>query len=133
VIVAMHLATGALAGARAKSRGAALLLGPPLHLLGDLTPHGEIDSIWFEAVSGATILSGLAVAYGPLHPITLGAASAAAPDLEHVLPLLRPGGRELFPSHRWSRLHTSGGFAGWAQLLTAGVLLAALGRRRARR
>jgi hypothetical protein len=133
VIVTLHLATGALAGAGVRSRSAALLLGPPLHLIGDLVPHGEIDSVWFETGSGVVALSVLAAALGPLHPVTLGAASAAAPDLEHILPLPRPGGRELFPSHRWSRLHTSGGFSGLAQLVTAGLVLGTLLRRAGRR
>ena len=129
LIVTLHLATGALAGAGVRSRWAAVAVGPPLHLLGDVLPHGEIDSRAFEIGSGLAALSALAVAYGPLHPITLGAASAAAPDLEHVLPLPRPGGRPLFPSHRWQRLHHAGGLPGWAQFLCASIVIGALIRR----
>jgi hypothetical protein len=38
----------------------------------------------------------LAARRGPLDPATLGAAASSAPDLEHVLPFVRPGGRKLF-------------------------------------
>jgi hypothetical protein len=92
MIVTLHVATGALAGAAARSRLAALLLPTARSIL------------------------------------TLGAVSASAPDLEHILPLPRPGGRPLFPSHRWARLHQGGTFPAWAQLLIAGALLVALCR-----
>jgi hypothetical protein len=39
LIVALHVATGAAAGAASGSRLAALLLGPILHLAGDRLPH----------------------------------------------------------------------------------------------
>lgn len=128
MIVTLHVATGALAGALTRSRPAALLLGPPLHLLGDLVPHKDIPSRSFETVSGAAAVLALAAARGPLDPVTLGAVSAAAPDLEHVLPLPRPGGRPLFPSHRRPELHHSGGIPAGAQLLLAAAILARLTR-----
>ncbi len=128
MIVTLHVATGALAGAVTRSRGAALLLGPPLHLLGDVIPHEDIPSRRFETASGVAAVLALAAAYGPLDPVTLGAVSAAAPDLEHILRLPRPGGRPLFPSHRWPRLHHSGVFPASAQLLIAGALLGVLSR-----
>jgi len=124
MIVTLHIATGALAGAVTRSRPAALLLGPPLHLLGDVVPHKDIPSRRFETVSGILAVLALAAARGPLDPVTLGAVSASAPDLEHILPLPRPGGRPLFPSHRWPWLHRSGGIPAWAQLLLAAVILA---------
>jgi len=47
---------------------------------------------------------------------------SSAPDLEHILPFLRPGGRKLF--HRgW---HRSGRFSADLQLLLAGAILGAL-------
>ncbi len=122
----MHVASGAAAGAAAGSRTRALLLGPLLHLAGDLIPHHDIPSRRFEIGSG--IAAGLAlVAWrGPFDPATIGGISAAAPDLEHVLALPRPGGRKLFPSHRFHGWHREGGVPAWTQLLVAAVLLAAV-------
>jgi hypothetical protein len=126
VIVTLHVATGAAVGAATGSRIAALLLGPAVHLLGDLCPHGDIDSRRFETASGVAAVLTLAAVRGPLDPATLGAVSASAPDLEHILPLPRPGGRPLFPSHRWPVLHRAGGIPAWAQLGIAAVVLGAL-------
>jgi len=57
-------------------------------------------------------------------PATLGAAASSAPDLEHVLPFLRPGGSKLFHGRRgW---HRSGRFPADLQLLLAGAILGAL-------
>jgi hypothetical protein len=46
--MALHVATGAAAGAASGSRLAALLLGPVLHLAGDRLPHEDIRSRRFE-------------------------------------------------------------------------------------
>ncbi len=128
MIVLLHVATGALAGTVTRSRRAALLLGPPLHLLGDLVPHEDIPSRSFETASGVAAVLALAAAHGPLDPVTLGAVSASAPDLEHILPLLRPGGRPLFPSHRRPRLYRMRGIPAAVQLLLAAAILAQLMR-----
>jgi hypothetical protein len=122
VIVALHVATGAAAGAASGSRLAALLVGPILHLLGDRVPHQDIRSRRFEIRSGLAGLALLAVRRGPLDPATLGAAACSVPDLEHVLPFLRPGGHKLF-HHGW---HRSGRFPADLQLLLAGAILGAL-------
>jgi hypothetical protein len=129
MIVSLHVATGAAAGALAGSRGRALLLGPFLHLLGDRVPHEDIPSRRFEIASGAAGLVLLAASRGPLGPATLGAASASAPDLEHVLPFVRPRGQKLF--HRRRGWHRSGGLSVPVQLLTAGVTIGLLLTRRA--
>ena len=126
MIVSLHVATGAAAGALAGSRARALALGPVLHLAGDRMPHQDIASRRFEIASGVVAVAALAVRRGPLDPAVVGALSAAAPDLEHVLHLPRPRGRKLFPSHRVRGLHRAGGVPVWAQLLTAGVLLGTL-------
>ena len=124
MIVALHVATGAAAGAASGSRLAALLLGPILHLAGDRLPHQDIRSRRFEIGSGLAGLVLLAASRGPLDPATLGAAASSAPDLEHVLPFLRPGGRKLFHGRRgW---HRSGRFPADLQLLLAGAILGAL-------
>jgi hypothetical protein len=123
VIVALHVATGAAAGAASGSRLAALLLGPILHVAGDRVPHQDFRSRRFEIGSGLGGILLLAARRGPLDPATLGAAASSAPDLEHVLPLLRPRGRKLFHDHGW---HRSGPFPARLQLLLAVAILAVL-------
>jgi hypothetical protein len=123
VIVSMHVATGAVAGAAVGSRLGALALGPILHLAGDRIPHQDIASRRFEIASGVAGVLLLGERRGPFDPAVIGALSASAPDLEHVLPLPRPGGRKLFPSHRRPGLHRSGGVPAWLQLLLAGAIL----------
>jgi hypothetical protein len=65
----------------------------------------------------------LALVRGPLHPATIGALASAAPDLEHIVRLPRPGGRKLFPSHRIIGFHRPGGVPASVQLVVAGFLL----------
>jgi len=126
MIVSLHVASGAALGAAAGNRWAAAALGLAAHAAGDRVPHQDIDSRWFELLSGAAMLGGLALMRGPLAPATVGAAAASAPDLEHILPLPRPGGKKLFPSHRLAGWHRPGGVPAWAQLLAAGCLLGLL-------
>ena len=128
MIVALHVATGAAAGAASGSRLKALLIGPVLHLAGDRLPHEDIHSTRFEIGSGLAGLSLLAVRRGPFDPATLGAAASSAPDLEHVLSFLRPGGRKLF--HDRLGWHRAGRFPVHLQLLLAGGILAALSTRK---
>ena len=124
MIVALHVATGAAAGASSRSRLAALLVGPLLHLACDRVPHEDIRSRRYEIGSGLAGLVLLAARRGPLDPATLGAAASSAPDLEHILPFLRPGGRKLFHGeHGW---HRAGRFPANVQLLLAGAILGAL-------
>jgi hypothetical protein len=132
VIVSMHVASGAAAGALLGSRGKAVVAGAVLHALGDRIPHQDVASRWFETLSGGAALAAVAVVRGPLDPATLGAAASSAPDLEHVLPFPRPGGRKIFPSHRVRGWHRAGGISASAQLLLAGVLLGAVLATRAR-
>jgi hypothetical protein len=126
VIVSMHVAIGALAGLAAGSPRRALALGTATHLVGDWIPHNDLHSVAFEVRTGVAEVLALALVRGPLDPATVGAAAAAAPDLEHVLPLPRPGGRKLFPSHRYAGWHQEGGLPVWIQLLVAGMILAGL-------
>jgi hypothetical protein len=83
----------------------------------------------FETLSGIGGLVLLAAARGPLDPAVVGAAAASVPDVEHVIPLPRPGGRKLFPSHRVRGWHRAGGLPASVQLLAAGALLGALAAR----
>jgi hypothetical protein len=128
VIVALHVATGAAAGAASGSRVAALLIGPVLHLAGDRVPHQDFHSERLEIGTGVLGILLLAMRRGPLDPATLGAASSSAPDLEHIVPLLRPGGRKLF--HDRLGWHRSGHFPPSLQLVLAGAILGALLLRR---
>jgi hypothetical protein len=130
VIVSLHVATGAAAGALTGSRAAALALGPLVHLGGDMTPHHDIPSTKFELASGVGVVLLLAARRGPLDPATIGGVAASVADLEHVLPLPRPGGRKMFPSHRNDGWHKRGGLPAWLQLLAAGAIIGVLlGRR----
>ena len=118
-----HVATGGAAGAHMTSRRGAVLAGLALHLAADLVPHEDIHDRRFEAATAIGGILALARGRGLLHPTVLGAIAAAAPDLEHVLPLPRPGGRKLFHRGRhpaWRRWVPV-----WAQLLGAGTLLGA--------
>jgi len=90
-------------------------------------PHQDVASRRFEALSGVAGLVLLAAARGPLDKTVVGAVAASVPDVEHVLRLPRPGGRKLFPSHRLRGWHKTGGLPASVQLVTAGVLLGALG------
>jgi hypothetical protein len=123
VIVTLHVATGAAGGAITRSRTGAVALGLVLHALGDRMPHQDIGSVRFEIRSGVACVLALAARYGPLSPVTFGALAASAPDIEHVFPLPRPGGRKLFPSHRVHGWHRAGGVPAWAQLLVAGAIV----------
>jgi hypothetical protein len=119
----MHIATGAAGGALVGSRLGAALLGPILHAVGDRIPHEDIDSRGFEVRCGVFGVLALAAVRGSTHPATIGAIAAAAPDIEHIVRLPRPGGRKLFPSHRVPGFHRPGGVSASLQLLVAGVLL----------
>ena len=133
MIVSLHVAMGAAAGAVLGSRVGALVAGPVLHAAGDRMPHHDIASRRFEAATGILAVLALAARRGPFEAATLGAAAAAVPDVEHVLPLPRPGGRKLFPSHRRHGWHRPGGVPAWTQLLAAGLLLGAVLAAAARR
>jgi hypothetical protein len=123
MIVSLHVATGAAIGAAAPSRRGAVGLGLLAHAAGDRIPHRDIASRRFELRSGVALLLLVALRRGLLDPATLGGAAAAAPDVEHVLRLPRPGGRKLFPSHRFRGWHRAGGLPAWLQLLAAGALV----------
>jgi hypothetical protein len=122
VIVALHVASGAVVAEAAGSRLRAAALGPLLHLACDAVPHEDIPSRPFETASGVACVLLLLRRRG-LDAATVGAIAASAPDLEHLLPLPRPRGRPLFPSHRWARPVRVRGIPAWAQLALAALLL----------
>jgi len=127
MIVSLHVATGAAAGALVRSRVLAVLFGPALHVAGDRVPHEDIPDQSFEIGSGLVALALLAATRGPFDPAVLGGAAAAAPDLEHILPWLRPAGEKLF--HRGGGRHGFG-ISAEAQLVLAGATLGWLLARR---
>jgi hypothetical protein len=127
VIVSLHVATGAAVGTLVRSRSIALLLGPALHVAGDQVPHEDIPDRSFEIGSGLVALGLLAARRGPLDPAVLGGAAAAAPDLEHLVPWLRVGGKKLF--HRGLGRHGVG-VSVETQLLLAGTVVGLLLSRR---
>lgn len=130
VIVTAHVALGGLVGAAVKTRARAVTLGVLSHFIADACPHEDIESRAFEIVTGVSAIVALAAQHGPLSRITLAAAAAAAPDLEHVLPTPRPGGRQLFPSHRWPAARRSPRVPVVIQLMVASLLLTSLLARR---
>ena len=99
--------------------------------MGDRVPHRDFRSTRFEIGTGVAGIALLAARRGPLDPATLGALASSAPDLEHVIPFLRPSGRKLF--HDRLGWHREGPVSAYAQLLIAGVILAALVGPRPRR
>jgi hypothetical protein len=126
----MHVATGGAAGALAGSRRRAALLGLVLHGICDYVPHMDLASRRFEIRSGLGLLGLLAATRGPFDPAVIGAAAASAPDLEHVLSLPKPGGKKLYPTHRFRGWHRTGGVSTGVQLIAAGVIVGLLlGRR----
>ena len=127
MIVSLHVATGAAMGALVRSRPLALLLGPPLHVAEDRVPHEDIPDRSFEIGSGLIALGFLAARRGVFDTAVLGGAAAAMPDLEHVVPWLRPQGEKLF--HRRGGRHGLG-ISADAQLLLAGALIGGLLTRR---
>lgn len=127
MIVSLHVATGGVAGALIRSRPLALLLGPALHLAGDRVPHEDIPDRSFEIGSGLVALALLAARRGPFDSAVLGGAAAAMPDLEHIIPWLRPGGEKVF--HRGGGRHGAG-ISAETQLVLAGSLVGVLLARR---
>jgi hypothetical protein len=124
VIVSLHVATGGVLGALTRSRGAALVLGPVLHVASDQVPHDDIEDVRFEIASGLFGLALLALSRGPLDPAALGAAAACAPDLEHVVPWLHPRGHKLF--HGRGGRQTGSNLRTDIQLIAAGAIIGLL-------
>jgi hypothetical protein len=128
MIASLHVASGAAAGAVTRSRTLAVLLGPALHLAADWVPHRDMEDRTFELASSAFGVILLAFRRGPTHPVTLGALSAAAPDLEHFFPVLQPAGSKLFHGRRgW---HRSGRLSLEVQLLAAATVIGFLAVRK---
>ena len=108
-------------GSLVRSRTAAALLGIPLHLAGDRVPHRDIPDRRVEIASGLLVVALVAARRGVTDKATIGAVTTCLPDIEHVLPMPRPGGSKLFHGRRgW---HRSGPLSASAQLLIAAALV----------
>ena len=131
VILAVHVPAGALAGRWAGSGPAAFGWGVVSHAALDLVPHedpfGERAEIGWTA--GMLALVAILTRRDPRS--LAGAVGGALPDLEHLMPRVRHGGRALFPTHAWGRLHgslpTRLELGGGAQLAVAAAMTAGLG------
>ncbi len=122
----MHVASGALAGAATGDRGAAAVLGLALHAVGDAIPHEDFESLQLETALGLGLLAALAIRRGFTDPAVVGAAFAAVPDLEHVIPHPGHDRPKLFPSHRLESWHRGGGISAPLQLVASLVIVGAL-------
>ncbi|MFH1681415.1 MAG: hypothetical protein ABIH26_12345 [Candidatus Eisenbacteria bacterium] len=89
-----HAAAGAAIGSLGLGSPASFLAGMASHLPMDFVPHWDIKRTWIDTLLTLGAL-GAAFALTGSSPLFWGAAGAALPDLEHLLPL----GRKYFPGH----------------------------------
>ncbi|MBM3319079.1 MAG: hypothetical protein FJY73_00185 [Candidatus Eisenbacteria bacterium] len=89
-----HAAAGAALGSLGLGSPASFLAGMASHLPLDLVPHWDLKRTWIDTVLTVGALGALWIATGA-SPLFWGAAGAALPDLEHLLPLRR----KYFPGH----------------------------------
>jgi hypothetical protein len=128
MIVALHAASGAAAGAVTRSRLAALVLGPVLHVAADRVPHRHpSDELW-EYIGGVVAVGLVAGRRGLFDAATLGAVAAVLPDAEHLAPALRLRGVKVFHP-RPGGPRSSAGVSVGIQALVAALILAPLLRR----
>lgn len=98
-----HIASGALIGARCRSRRSAVVAGLLSHLLLDGIDHDD-DTIGLagQAVLGAAGLLGLLRGHRITSPAVAGALAAVLPDVEIAVSMLcgrKDTARYGFPSH----------------------------------
>jgi hypothetical protein len=132
-MVALHAATGAATGALTRSRIAALVAGPVLHVAGDRVPHRHPSHPGWEYLAGVVAIGMLAERRGLLDAATLGAASAVVPDVEHLIPGLRLRGAKVLHRRPGRDRRDGTGLSIGTQTLLAASILAPLllpGRRR---
>jgi hypothetical protein len=125
MIVALHVATGAATGALMRSRIAALAMGPLLHVASDRVPHRHPSHPSLDYLTGLLAVGALAARRGVSDAATVGAFAAVVPDLEHLIPALRPRGMKVFHRRRGGDRRSTGLSPG-AQMILAGVILAPL-------
>ena len=125
MIVAVHALTGAALSRLCRSRTQALLLGGLSHMVGDLTPHRDLD-IPKEAALLGCALGLVAVTHGPRSREFAGALGAALPDVENLVSRVTGIGKKrmLLPTHNSYHGPETVGFGG--QLALAALSLATL-------
>lgn len=124
-----HVGSGAVAGAGFRAPLHAAIAGVIVHGLLDAAPHGEMEDEQWELASTALGLGLLLARFGARSPVFWGAVGSVLPDVEIVVPAPRPGGRRLFPTHRYDVLHSSRtplGLPAWAQAVLGGAAVGAL-------
>ncbi|MFH1277659.1 MAG: hypothetical protein ABIK65_04710 [Candidatus Eisenbacteria bacterium] len=89
-----HAAVGGMIGSFGLGAPASFLLGTASHLPLDLVPHWDFKQTWIDTILTLSGLAALLAFTGP-SGVFWGAAGAALPDLEHLLPLRR----KYFPGH----------------------------------
>ena len=119
VISSLHVATGAAAGALLRSRSAAFVVGPLLHVVGDRMPHHDIGWRKFEVWTCIGGIVALGIARGPLDPATVGGFASRTPSTL----IRRPGGSSSRPRH--ARLAPAGHRVR-VEVLAAGPILGGL-------
>ena len=100
MICAVHAIVGAAVGRLAKRRDLAFAAGVATHLLGDLTPHKDLDPKT-EAILLAGTMGVIAAKYGVTSPEFIGAFGGMAPDFENAAYVtgLLPVEKMKFPTH----------------------------------
>jgi hypothetical protein len=122
MIIALHAATGAATGALTGSRLVALAVAPVLHIASDRVPHRHPAHDSLDYLAGALAIGILARRRGAFDVATIGAVAAILPDVEHVVPGVRPRGAKLFHRRRRRVRRDVGLSAGMQMLLAASVL-----------
>jgi hypothetical protein len=133
VMVAVHMSAGALAGLATRTPAAALALGLASHAVLDALPHDDVLSARTEGFVAGALFALIAYRTRADPRALAGGVGGAIPDLEHVMRLPGAGGRVVFPSHAFPRLHASLPVPFRArtatQVAAAAAMVAAMGRR----
>jgi hypothetical protein len=133
MILAVHVPAGALAGGLGAKSSTAFGWGVLSHAALDLVPHKDVFGERAEIGMTAAMLTLVAIITRLDARALSGAIGGALPDLEHLMPWVRRGGRPVFPTHASARLHGSlptrvelgaGAQLAIAAALTAGLALA---------
>jgi hypothetical protein len=124
MIVALHVATGAATGVLTRSRAAAIVLGPVLHVASDHVPHRHPRHDALDYATGLAAVGLLVRRRGTLDAATIGALAAVAPDFEHLL--TRRRSRKLFHRRPGADRKDRRGLSTATQLGLAALLLAPL-------
>lgn len=112
-----HIAAGALAGAVAPNVYVAPFFGLGSHILLDVLPHYDFDSMKVEFALAAAVIAALAIGGTVTTAVFLGVVFAMLPDFENLLWKLGriTDEQKIFPGHVGFIPH--GGVAGFGNLV----------------